>query len=739
MAFQQLSDEQQSFLQEQLLALGAEQQPQGQQLLLQQGQQQIQIDPDIRAAFQASLRGESPELFQQLGINIDPSAFVAPDFPQFRQQPEEPLRPRVPQREAEREFFQEFQSAEERLPGRDPDELAGITSENIRGLVEPFATSQFNPGVLENTIRQNLSMGGDIVNRDQLFGQIQDVLAIGVSEALASNDPQNNLNGVFASLGQALRDIGGDANNPGGLATIADRAAFRLVSRQGLEDLGFVPQTDVATNLAIEALFGDALELATSRPQISTPEVQQIARDFAAELRREIDRGAATRQTFQNIVKWIDTNVANPTLKAALRSQARGFEVELTRIESAQQLQGVPELVPTGEGRGILLQRDIALNFGNELEKNINIVAALSEGEIPANLNRLVDVTNKVIRDLRIHAIRDGRSVLPTISKITAGGTRKSPIDITRELQALARELPSPTSTFTFLPTMAEGQPLDIRNIVQDINSRFSKQGKRSKAARKSISHPSTRAEFGKVSILTQRGEGGREDIEIVIPPNASMEDVLKLVQALLQEDGILHDVDGVPLLEIQKGVTTMAQVLGAIRKEQKNMLGVEVHLSYVPTDPVGGRFLGGALSQMLKIPLHTALKSFIPPSGIPKLHPALHLLSKPFHNLHDPVGGVLKLPVDSAGKFDESPPFHIQITPESEQRLNAARSGEDRVLPEGATLRGGNIFGDIFGAVAGIVTAPLQIVGSLLGGELPPDTVRELELNARRTVSARG
>lgn len=734
MAFpQQLSDEQLSLLQQQIQALGAEQSG---QLQIGQGQQEVFIDPQIRRAFEASLSGQASPLFEQLGIRIDPTAF---DLPQFRQNlpREEPLRPRVPQREAEQEFFGQFQSAEEQLPGRDPNLLAATTSEDIRAASEPFQTDQFNASTLEATIRQNLNVG-NIVNRDRLFAQVQDVLAIGVSEALSSDDPQVNLNGVFATLGQALRDIGGDANNPVGLATIVDRAAFRLVSRQGLEDLSFVPQTDVATNLAIEALFGDALELATQIPNISVAEVQKIARDFSTELKRQIELGAATRQTFQNITKWIDTNVANTTLKAALRSQARMFEVELTRIESAQQLQVPPELVPTGEGRGILLSRDISFNFANELNKNINIVAQLPADEIGTQLNRLVDVTNKVIRDLRIHAVRDGRSVLPTISKITPGGTRKSPIDITRELQALAQELPSPTSTFTFLPTKSEGQPVNTREIVQDLNNRFTKQGQRSKAARKSIIHPSMRSEFGKVSILTQRGEGGRNDLEIVIPPNASMEDVLKVVQALLQEDGTLHDVDGVPLIEIKKGVTTIAQVLGAIRKEQKEMLGVEIRLSYLPSDPVGGGYLGGALSSLLKKPLHTAMKTFIPPSGIPKMPHSLALLSKPFHNLHQPVGGSLKLPVDSAGRQPEPFPFHIAITPESEARLNAARNGEDRVLPPDAQLRGGNIFGDIFGAVASVVTAPIQIVGSLLGGELPPDIVRELEMDSRRSVAAR-
>ena len=761
----QLSDEQQQLLQQQLQALSTEyKQSQGEALTIQSPQPAIRIHPDIRQAFEATLKGEPSRLFEQLGVNIDPSKF-APQRPAFRQPTEQKLQVGFPVSEEKLDeekhdedtgFFKEFLSAEEKLPPRNLDELANITSESIRDLgIEPFETDQYNTNLVANTIRENLSMG-DIVNDDKLFSEIQDILEIGVSQALSSNDQQINITKVFSTLAQALRNIGADANNPKLISEIIDKAAFGLISKQGLEDLSFIPQEDIDMDFSVEALFGDALNKAINRPNISISEVRKIARDFSKELKEKVDQGA-TQQTFKNIVAWIDRNVANPTLKAALRSQARMFEVELIRIKSAQQIQGVPELIPLAEGRGILLNRDVALNFSNELEKVLNKVSELPSEQIGPKLNKLVDKTNEVIRELHIHAIRDGRSVLPTISKTDLDGKRKSPLVIVRELQALARELPSPVSQFTFLPMISEGKPLDTRSIIRDLHNRFSKQTKKSKSDRRVISSKGfTKSKFGKISIITQRGEYSK-NLEIVIPPNASIEDLLKLIQALLQEDGQLNDVDDMPLIKIQRGITTLSDVLAAIRKEQKEMLGVEIHLSYHPSDPVGGMYLGGSLSNLLKVPLHTAMNNHIPPSGIPKLHPAIHMLSIPFHKLHQPIGGALKLsdnpsnspgPSNSpnsseleyrAGRFDE-PQFHIQITPQSEQQLNSVRFSEDRVLSNDSSAEqfGGNIFSDIIGTIGSVVSAPFQVVGSLLGGELDSHTVKEMELDSRRSIAAR-
>lgn len=757
MAFS-LSAEQQQNLQLQLQQLAAE--ASDIPLIGQADIPQVEIDPQIREAFEQTLSGQRSPLFQQFGIQIDPSQFRPPnifiseefeafaasqsqgfgdtdiDFSQFQS------RERLAEEEEEKEFFEQFQQASDVLPGRDPDELARITSENLRALTEPFVTSQFSPAVIERTIRQNLQ-AGDIRNRDQLFGRVQDVLAIGVSQALESDDPQNNLLGVFASLGQALRDIGGDANNPAGLATIVDRAAFKLVSRQGLEDLSFIPQTDLASNLAIEALFGDALRDSTMITDLSNAEVQQIARDFAVELRNLVGKPGGTQQKFKNIVNWIDTHVLNETLKTTLKSQARQLEVETIRIESAQQPTIPPELIPTGEKRGVLINRDVAIGFANVLETNINLIGAITDPEERLrNVDTLVNQYNTTVRKLRITVPRAGRAVTPTISKVTADGQKKSPITLVQELQAVAIELPSPTSTFTWLPTKSEGMPLNTREIVEDINERFTKQGRRSKAQRRSILHPSKRAEFGKVIVLSLETEEGHNDYEIVIPPNASIADLMMVIQALLAESGTLFDVDGRVLLNIVKGTTALKHILGAIRKEQKMMLGVEIRLSYKTADPVGGSYLGGALSGIIKKGLGRVIKSHIPPIGIPRIDPRMMLLQEPFYKLHQPVGGSLQLPTDSAGRVDPDnfeKPFHIQITPESENRLNTARFGEQRILPPDAQLRGGNIFGDIFGAIGSVVAAPFQIVGSLLGGQLPADTIRELDMDARRTVSARG
>lgn len=709
----------------------------------------IQVDDRVRDQFLRALSGQSSPLLAQAGIQLDRNVLaqlfdpVHSDLPEFRgRQPSSRSSSAIPVRreeaeQKEEEFFAQFQAAEGVLPGRDPQELAHITSAAIRDLgVDPFSTATFNPGIVQRVIRSNVTPTGNIGDRDRLFSTVQDILAVGVAEALESDDSPNNLLGVFATLAQALRDVGGDINNPGAFERVIDRAAFGLISRQGLEDLSFVPQTDVASNLAVEALFGDSLRDAREIPDLSVAEVQQIARDFGEELRQLVGTAGGTQQKFKNIVAWIDNNVKNPDLKAAIRSQARSLEVETIRIESAQKPNVPPELVPLSEGRGVLISRDVAINFANILELNINQIGALdSEEDRIREADRLVDETNKVLRQFRITTVRGGRNVTPTISKLEPSGRPRSTIELIQNLQKLVVELPSPRSEFRWLPTKAEGQPINTKEIVEDLRSRFTKQGARSKAARKSIIHPSKLSEFGEVSILTMKRENGSSEFEIVIPPNASMEDILMVVNALLMEDGMLFDVDGKHLLNIKKGLTSIAEVLMAIRKEQTMMMGVEIRLEYIPKSLVGGSYLGGALSVIMKKPL---FRADVQPAGISRIPLHMDLLRVPFHVLHKPVGGALFIPHDSAGTFTENKPnvdnqFHIQITPESENRLNAVRHGEDRVLPEG-----GNIFGDIFGAVASVVTLPLQVVGSLLGGELPPDLVRELEMDARRSVTAR-
>ncbi len=683
------------------------------------------IDPDI-----VDIRGdESLDRFEEEISRIDTEIAA---LKEEEKGPEDREERKIP--ESEVKFLEKLIEAEERLKRRDPDELAVITSRKIRDLsFLPFSTPTFNEKIIEKTIRRQISASGDVIDEDRLFVQVRDILAKGVAEALESKNSEANLLGVFSSLAQAIRNIGGDINDPDNVSNLLDRAAFSLVGRQGLEDLTFIPQQDPATNVAIAALFGDDLALAVNRPNISVAQVQEIARDFNNELVDFIESGLVDKSTFKNIVNWIDKHIANADLKAALRSQARKFDIELQRIESDQQLQGVPELIPLAQGRGILLDRDIAIDFSNELNRSIAIIAELPQDQVGPKLLELLDVTNGVLRNLNIHAIRNGRNIIPTITRTKIDGSMKNPIEIVNELLALAQELPSPVSKFTFLPIIAEGQPLNIDEIVRDLISRFKKQRSkaiRAKSARKMISHPSKRSNFGKVVIHTTRSESGGNEFEIIIEPNAKLEDILKIVAAVLVEDGQLRDVDGKVLLHITKNITPKSEVLAVIRKEQKSMMGVKVHLSYKPTDPVGGSFLGGALSALLKRPFRMAR---IPPSGIPKIDNRAILLNTPFHNLHQPVGGRLQLPIDSAGAFG------IQVTPESRIRLEEqnfrSESDEDQIV-------GGSIFGDIFKTIGNVAktvaSVPLALTGAVFGGELPNTTqVLESDLDERRSVTA--
>lgn len=572
------------------------------------------------------------------------------------------------------------------------------------------------PLILEGFSPDDIS---NIFIRSDDIGIFENMLEEKLIKALRVAIPLNKADNAIATIKQGIGQL--NVNEPEDINRILDNIILRVTSRKEFEGLEFNKLPINIINAGVERFFGDLINTQLTKPNLNEFEIKQLTDTFREELESYESFGENSKQNMDNILAWINLNVENPALKKILTNNVifRFNEIQ----EQQQGITGVnPQLRPLSEGRAIFLTKNIQNTLSRSISNELNDVFDITFDRIdeekqiiPIRIGRIANGrqkavqkeqrrilteiainANNIIKNNNIRILTPEGQISPLIdirpkNEVKLNETTKLK-NLMKRLKNLTNSLASETNNFTYLPLLDEEFDQNESEFMKDIISKMKTPDKKRKSDRSSLRAHTTSHNFGNITVLTTT-ENNMNEYEIIIPGNASMEDLLKLITGLLQEDGIIYDVDGTQLLIITEK-TTMAQILKTLRLEQKNMLGKQIKINYLPKSNVGGSYIGGALSSILKQPLR--INNFIPASGIPKLSAGMKLLNIPFHKLYNPIGGNL------------TTAFDIQITPESRLALEN---------------RGGNIFGDIFNTVGNIAktvaSVPLALTGAVFGGNL--------------------
>jgi len=549
--------------------------------------------------------------------------------PEFRETKEEQER----QRQEAMQRIAEERQRQENLP----TSLESVLFRARAGIApaEDFETTTFNKKIATNIIRNHL-VGRRIDDEDGLKSQISNFIEDGLTQALPLNDPEK-IRGVFATLGNSLTNLALEINDSPELFRVANEAAFSVLSTEAFETIS-ASARDADIPDVLRLLFDRNLKSLSNR-ELSNRDILQISQEFNTEL----DNSPINREL--EVLQDIDTSlntIPNLTLRKVLKTQIR-FRINKVKrdtVDPTTRLQNI--LVPTSSGRFTKVTRDARSSLADQIDRSVRDIDPRNEA---AGINHIIATLNQISREHNIRTVIGGRSVPITVTLINPDGGLKTAEEVIRNINQISDGLRSNTVSFVHLPTISEGRPLSANTIAkqfsQDIERK--RQTTRVRVEKKRLEDQPTRRNFGNISIVSNRSELSKE-LELVIPPNAMVKDLIKVAQSLLMDGGVLEDVDHKVILRIIANVTTIDEILRIFMMEQRKNLNNVVRILYKPNTHLGGSYLGGALSTIHNVPMNH--QDFHHKAGIPIINNKRTILNTPLKNLyrfpHDEVKGGL-------------------------------------------------------------------------------------------------
>lgn len=571
------------------------------------------------------------------------------ELEQFPLQPSPLLRPLSPIPPLPLEIIGE-PIFEEKLSGPVVDDIRSINqvTESLRFQdIPPLDEPNFNVDLVSNVIRRSLDLDEKsgllfLENRDGLRNELRDIIEIGISDALTSPNRGINLQRAIRTIGDSL----GQFDNVFGhedIARIANNVTFSQISPDAIKTFASLPHVD--SSVTVANLFDrDINELLIE--DLSQATIRDIIREFDSGLNRFLLENPNVVE-FQEIENYIEESVANPALRTALITKARQAGNTL-RARLQKTITREPELRPLSMSRAVLIDTDPRRRLAELLSSELNtLLEDIDPEEIKNDLTRIESAVDDLIKNAQI-GVDPAFEAFPGI----VAPSRESLFKRIRDFIAALND--TTNVTFTYLPPVGlDGTPVNIDRLVallqQDLKKIVVPKSKDTK-----ISHPESIATFGQIQILRKRVKN-KFLREIVIPPSAHIEDVIKLATSLISEDGDLENIKHQPLIRIVKGSTQLEDIITLVLNEQKHNVGKTVKFLYIPRSPVGGQMLDGYLKPLLGGALLKPL-SFRPN----RLHPSpamgmLHrakggLLQTPIHKFYHPLG-VESPPFKSVGK----------------------------------------------------------------------------------------
>jgi len=496
-----------------------------------------------------------------------------------------------------------------------------------------FKTNTFSPDIIRKTITNSLDRG-NIVNRDTLRKKIENLVEIGLQQAIPTGSDRE-VNGVFASVAEALNLVGRNIFNPDDLATIANEAAFNVLGKEAFQTLTRPPGllvNDIPRML--NDLFGRNVRLLRKK-KLTDTEINNITNDFVIELEQAQIHAEDFVQNLRETERALN-NIQDPRLKSVLQSHIR-FLINKEQREQRIEIARLPSiLIPSSANRLVRITRESRDHLIDPIDQQLNRIGDVSDidqeeaVQILDNLEGNINAFNAALVKHNIQIVQQG-TLKPFQIKIDENDTVS---DRLQNLSDARQILSNEQFTFVHLPVIAEGRQLTADSVGKTFRSDVDKvlRSKQKKLELKRLADQSSQRNFGQVEVLSRKGTLHKE-LEIVIPPNAVLEDLIKVAMSLTVDGGVLENVKGKVLLKIIPNVTTFEEILRIFMHEQRRNLKHTVRIVYIPVTHVGGSLVGGALSAIHKRSM--GVNDFIKPSGIPMQNFRRDILNTPFKNLH--------------------------------------------------------------------------------------------------------
>ena len=532
--------------------------------------------------------------------------------------------------------------------------------------VEPLNQPSFNVDRIVKFFEDNTTTGDQFLDVKGSIQQFIKSLDSVFRQAFASPDPLNNVRSVFATLGIAANEItrifGSSPDD------IIERLIGNTDPILNLKRLQQVALQPVDIGFIIDNVFGTDLKKLKNR-DISPRELGAIRAEFQDDLVRfegAVSSGsiqssiALGKHGFDTLIQYIDKNVSNPQLRTLLLAD---IQHAIARDEQKLGIQlgtAPPNITPISMNQFQILRPNIRESLENLIGLSLaqhnrmleNIERLLIEPLVDIDTGEQIRVVRENERLLRQDVLstvetvndfirknqisnEDGTSaIIPTEQIIDFDGTVPSttlPITnniLITQMTNLAQRLRDATQTFLYFPSkinpVSVGRLQTREMIVRDfvnMQRRISIRIMSRPGLQTTLPHAELkRATFPGVSILRGKrrdqmfegkptGTMGAQMREIQINSGITIFELAKLANMIAMESGTLETIQQIPLLNVQKGVTTIQDIVAAIMLEQKSHSGNSFSLIYVPSHPMGGLFIDGSLdvinkSRMLSNPV---------------------------------------------------------------------------------------------------------------------------------------
>ena len=355
------------------------------------------------------------------------------------------------------------------------------------------------------------------------------------------------------------------------------------------------------------------------------------------------------QNTFRMLQDYINDHVENDQLRALLLGDIQQ-SIAANRQKLGIQLgDSPPQITPISANRVSILRPSAAESIANIIGESlvtINQAQArierskkrrLATNQMKTQKVRVLEVVktfNDFVQRNQIRSAQTGElQIIPTevidiVPQTVEDSSRASkriekirPAFITElitQLNNLSTIFASDTQSFEYVPVrirdVQSGQTREgiIRDIV-NMQRRLKIMGQKRLRGRKGLtSSVSRRATFPNIDVLRARrrrqqlqGKNvesfGAHMREIRIKKDVTLAELAKIANMIAMENGSLETINENPLLDVQKGVTTIQDILAAIMSQQKTHSGNDFSLIFVPANVFGGMFLDGSLDVIHK------------------------------------------------------------------------------------------------------------------------------------------
>lgn len=517
-------------------------------------------------------------------------------------------------------------------------------------LLQPMASTEDLPEG-KQVFQQLPKRRGDVDDMERLQADLQDLLRDGLQQTLSSDNPRVNSERLLSTFSAAIHELEGeiDITDVEQLIKAADEIVQGLVGPIGLASLSKSPIGDVSD---LTELFEPHLRELLNTNKLSLDKMESIQKEFDISLfkfREAAKRGDVPNinDEILNFSQYINTHIANPQLKQNLLRDLQITKEELqtefgeilgrqTGIHAPLSLIRAVEITQPrttqilGKKMDVLIKAaERALGVLQLTEANITDDVKIEEDAIAAHdkdsSNELPDETSiglqsKSIRRQLVKGLRAlnklaDKHELATI--VPGQGSRKVRIfarskgvpnslhEILKQLKETRKQMLSTESRMIRTPQQTEDHVSTEADFIKEIRKLdvISRERRRSRRKRNTILKHTGKTKIGKIQIL-QDEQGDKR--ELIIPPNSTTGDLMKLVAMLSMEEGSLEDHDGRVLLKIQKNQKNLKIIIRRIMQEMQRNAGHDIRLIWYHTHIKGGHFLDGIFKSIVDRPFTT-------------------------------------------------------------------------------------------------------------------------------------